>query len=298
MSGINVPTYFTQQYSTNIELLLQIMGSKLSGAVDTGSHVGKQASPVDQMGAIEASKVTSRFGPMGRVDPPTDRRWVFPVDYDLPQLFDNFDKLKMILDPKSKAVQNAVLALGRKKDVEILAAFFGTAKTGENGSINTIYPVANTVAVSVGGANSRINVAKLLELKELMQANFVDFDREEVFVGLTAKDHSALLNEVQIISSDFNGGDRPVLKDGKVESFLGFKFIMAQAIETELAGVNEVALPAWAKSGMHLGQWNDITNSISQRNDLTSEPWQAYTYMTVGATRTEENKIYQIKSFR
>ena len=298
MSGINVPTYFVQQYATNIELLLQQKGSKLSGTVDTGSYVGKQASPVDQMGAIEASKVTGRFQPMGRVDPPTDRRWVFPIDYDLPQLFDNFDKLRMVIDPKSKAVMNAVMALGRKKDLEILTAITAAAKTGETGSTSTIFTAANEVDVAEGGANSRLNVAKLKLLKEKMMANHVDFDAEQVYVGLTAKDHGALLNEVQIISSDFNGGDRPALKDGKVTSFLGFNFIHCELIETVLAGTNEVTLPAWVKSGMHLGQWNDITTSISQRNDLQGEPWQAYVYMTIGATRIEENKVYAIESAR
>ena len=64
--SINVPDHFVQEYSTNINLLLQQNGSKLSGTVMTGSHTGKQASPVDQVGAVEANRVTTRFAPMGR----------------------------------------------------------------------------------------------------------------------------------------------------------------------------------------------------------------------------------------
>ena len=56
--SINIPTWYVQQYSTNIQLLLQQKGSKLAGAVMRGTHVGKQASPVDQVGAINAQKVT------------------------------------------------------------------------------------------------------------------------------------------------------------------------------------------------------------------------------------------------
>ncbi len=99
--SINIPTHFVQQYSTNIELLLQQKGSKLRNAVTVGSYTGKAASPVDQIGAIETQAVSSRFAPMGRVDAPTDRRWVYPSDYDLPQLSDSFDTLRLLTDPSS-----------------------------------------------------------------------------------------------------------------------------------------------------------------------------------------------------
>lgn len=295
--SVNIPTHFVQQYSTNINLLLQQKGSKLRNAVMTGSHVGKQASPVDQIGKVEMQPVTSRFAAMGRVDAPTDRRWVFPNDFDLPQLIDDFDKLRLITDPESAYVMNAVMAAGRQHDKLIINAFTSAAKTGESGSTSTSFTSGNEVDVATGGANSKLNVAKIKGVKELMMANEVDFDMEEAFIGITAADHASLLNEIQVISSDFNGG-APVLRDGKIDSFLGFKFIHTELIETELAGTNEVTLPVWVKSGMYLGQWADIQNSVSQRNDLQGEPWQLYTTMTAGATRLEEDKVYAIESYR
>jgi hypothetical protein len=295
--SVNIPTHYVQQYSTNIALLLQQQGSKLRDAVSVGSYVGKQSSPVDQIGKVEMQTVTSRFAPMNRVDAPTDRRWVLPSDFDLPQLIDSFDKLRLITDPESAYVRNAVLAAGRKMDQVICAAFTGTARTGETGSTNTSFAAANEVDVAVGGANSRLNVAKLREVKRLMMANHVDFDLEEAYVGITASDHDALLGEIQVVSSDFNGG-MPVLRDGRIMEFMGFRFIHCELIEQSLAGTNEVTLPVWVKSGMHLGMWNDIQNSISIRHDLQGEPWQVYTQMTVGATRLEENKVYAIESYR
>jgi len=295
--SINLPTHYIQEYSTNISLLLQQKGSKLRNAVTMGSHTGKQASPVDQFGAVEMQPVSSRFAPMGRVDAATDRRWVFPSDFDLPQLIDSFDKLRMITNPESSYVTNAVMAAGRQFDRLICNAFTGTAKTGEAGGTSTTFTAANEVDVATGGANSKLNVAKIKAVKELMMANNVDFDMEEVFIGITAADHAALLNEIQVISSDFNSG-MPVLQNGKVTEFLGFKFIHCELIETVLAGTNEVTLPVWVKSGMYLGLWDDIKNSVSQRHDLQGEPWQLYTTMTAGATRLEENKVYAIESYR
>lgn len=294
--SINLPTHFVQQYSTNIALLLQQKGSKLRNAVTSGSYTGKAASPVDQIGSIEMQSVTTRFAPMGRVDAPTDRRWVYPSDFDLPQLIDSFDKLRMITDPNSAYVQNAVMAAGRQMDKLICAAFTGTAKTGEAGGTNTSFTSGNEVDVATGGANSKLNVSKLREVKRLMMANHVDFDMEQAYVGITAADHDAMLGDIQTTSKDFN--DTPVLVKGKIAGFMGFEFIHCELIETVLAGTNEVTLPVWVKSGMHLGVWNDIENSVAIREDLQGRPWQLYTKMTAGATRLEENKVYAIESYR
>ena len=73
----------------------------------------------------------------------------------------------------------------------ILLATTGTAKTGEAGATSTSFTAGNEVDVATGGANSRLNVAKLLALQELMLANSVDFFNEEVVIPLTAKDNSA-----------------------------------------------------------------------------------------------------------
>lgn len=294
--SVNLPTHFVQQYSTNIQLLLQQKGSKLRGTVTNGSHVGKQASPVDQFGAVEMQAVSGRFNPMSRVDAAADRRWVFPSDYDLPQLIDDFDKLRMLTDPSSAYVQNAVMAAGRQFDRLICSAFTGTAKTGETGATSTSFTAANEVDVAVGGANSKLNVAKIKALRELMMSKHIDFDMEECYIGITAADHASLLNEIQVVSTDFNS--RPVLVDGKITQFLGFNLVHCELIETALAGTNEVTLPAWVKSGMYLGLWNDINNSVSRRHDLQGEPWQVYTKMTAGATRLEENKVFAIESYR
>jgi len=296
--SVNLPNHYIQSYSNNVQLLLQVNGGKFASAVTRGNYVGKQASVVDQFGKVEMQSVTTRFAPMGRVDASTDRRWVFPSDFDLPQLIDKFDKLRMITDPESVYVKNAVNAAMRKFDSLIITAFQATAKTGETGGTSTSFTSGNEVDVATGGANSRLNVAKIKAVRELMQTNYVDFEMEEAYIGITAKDHSALLDDIQVISSQFKNGDAPILQSGRITEFLGFKFIQSELIETIAAGTNEVTLPGWVKSGMHLGVWNEMENSIDVRADLQGRPWQLYTTMTAGATRIEENKVYAIESYR
>lgn len=291
----NIPTFYVQQFSTNVALLLQQKGSKLRQAVMNGSHVGKQASPVDQIGAINAAKVLSRFAPMVRTDAALDRRWVFPSDYDVMQLIDSFDKLRLILDPSSAYVQNAQQALGRSMDDEIISALFGTAKTGVDGSTSTAFPSSQVVSASQGAAAATgFTVAKLREAKRILMANQVDLDSDPIYAVVKAKQHDNLLAEAQIASVDYN--DKPVLVDGRVERFLGINILYCERLTSgtdDLAGTSD-QIPVFAKSGMYLGLWNDISSDVSQRKDLQGLPFQAYNYGTFGATRLEEKKIVKV----
>lgn len=298
MSENIVPQWAIKQFANTIGLKLQIQGSMLRMCVMEGTHRGASASPLDQVGAVNMLEVTSRFTPMPRVDAPLDRRWVSPTDFDLPQMIDPFDALRIMTDPQGKLMENAVNAAGRAIDDVIIAAFTGTAKTGIDGTTSTSFTAGNEIDVAVGGANSRLNVQKLLAVKEVMRANFVDFDREEVYCALTAKDESALLNEIQITSEQFNRQDKPVLSDGKITRFLGITFVYCERLESEGAGTNEVNVPVWVKSGMHLGVWGDIASRIDERQDVRGIPTQLYVKLTIGATRTEEAKIYNIESYR
>lgn len=288
----NIPLWYVSQYATNISLLLQQKGSRLRGAVMTGSHVGDQASPVDQIGAVAAQKVASRFAPMGRVDALLDRRWVYPVSYDLPQLIDSFDKLKILTDPSSKYVENASNAMGRAQDDEILIGLTGTAKTGNRGATSTVFDATMVVNTDFGAASAvNLTVAKLRQAVRLLMAREVDLDNDPLYLPINAKAHDSLLQETQIIDMDY--GNMPVLVEGKIKRFLGINFIHTERVLSgtdNLAGTSDF-LPVFAKSGMYLGMWEDIKTDISQRKDLQSLPFQAYAYGTFGASRLEESKV-------
>lgn len=290
--SINLPSHYVKQYATNIELLLQQTKSKLEPYVTMGSYKGESASPVDQIGSIEMQDVVARFAPMGRVDAAVDRRWVAPSDFELPQLIDSFDKLKLLLDPSSMYVQNAVAAANRKKDSVILAAYFAANSTGKTGSTSTSFTSANAIAVNYGGgANTGLTIPKLRQAKKLLMAAEVDLDSDQLVCPITATQHDNLLSEIQVISLDFN--EKPVMMEGKITRFLGINFIHCERVPVDGSSYRRV--PVWAKSGVHLGMWQDIQNSISVRHDLSGEPWQAYTKLSVGATRLQEAKCIEIK---
>lgn len=290
-----VPVHYISQFSSNVKLLLQQEGSRLRSAVTTGSHVGSQASPVDQYASIPGNKVVTRYGPMPNTEAVASRRWVLPQDYDVNQLLDSFDKLRLIADPTSAYVQNAVYGLGRNMDEELITAFFGNNQTGQNGGTATAFGTGQTVGVNQGAASAtNLTVAKLREAKRILMSRNVDFTKEQVFCAINATNHDSLLSEAQVISGDFN--DRLVLVEGMVTKFLGINFIHTELLTTgtdDQSGTS-TQTPVWCKSGMYLGIWDDIMTRVSEREDLQGIPTQVYAKGTFGATRLEENKIVKI----
>lgn len=286
---------YTTQFSTNLELKLQQMGSKLRGKVSEGFHVGKQASPVQQMNAVKLSAPAGRYAPLNRVDTDFTRRWVFPQDGELPQLIDSFDELKTIIDPKSKYVENAANAVGRAWDDCIIAAALGTAQIGTDASSMSSetwssFSSAYTVASTFGSSSaSGLTVAKLIEARRIFRHNHVDLETDPITLIIGSQQESDLLNQVQVVSTEYN--DRPVLVDGRVVRFLGFDIVVSERLAY---GSSIRKCIAFAKSGMYLGMWKDMTNRVTIRDDLSSQPYQLYTAVSYGATRTQPGKVLEI----
>jgi len=269
-------------YKATVEMLLQQRGSKLRNAVTTDMYHGKSGASVNQIGPVTAQKRTTRHGDTPLIETPHDRRWVFPSDYEWADLIDDQDKLRVIADPTSPYAINGAMALGRSIDDEIISAMTGSALTGEDGTVSVAH--SNTAATTAGG----LTIAKLREAKQLLLAAEVDIDNEELYCVIGAQQHDDLLGETQVINLDYS--NQPVLVDGRIRAFMGFNFIDSQRLA--LSGTDRTVV-AWAKSGMHLGMWNDINAQISDRPDK-SHATQVYVKGTFGATRLEENKVVSI----
>ena len=284
-----ISTAFVQQYSTNVAHLLQQKGSKLRDSVMTSTATGKAAKAVEQVGAVNAVKRTTRHSDTPLISTPHDARWAFPVDYEWADLIDDQDKVRMLIDPQSSYAVNGAYALGRAIDDEIIGAFFGTSKTGENGSTDEAFS-GNTVSAGTTGA---LEIGQLLEGKRILMENEVDLDNDQIFMAITAEQHQDLLGMSQIQTIDSNS--TKVLVDGQVRSFLGINFITTQRLDTSVAASQNC--PMWAKSGMHLCTWNDITTKIEERADK-SFATQVYCKGTFGATRLELGKVVKIVADR
>jgi hypothetical protein len=295
-----ITTAFVQDYKTTVMMLTQQMGSRLRNLVTFDTYTGKAGKAVEQFGATKAVKRTARHADTPLIDVPQNARWVFPVDYEWADLIDDQDKLRMAIDPTSPIAQSGAMAMGRAMDDEILGAFYAVAKTGENGVTNTSFDTSNQiVGPNVGGTSSGLNVAKLREAKRILMANNVDLDAEPINCIITSKEHDSLLNEIQIVSTDFN--DKPVLLDGRVQRFLGINFYHMEFADTTafdsaasmLNGSNRY-VPIFTPKSMHLGLWNDTEAKMSERDDK-GYATQVYLRSTVGATRIDEKRIVRVE---
>src|SRR6185312_9700179 len=214
----NLPKLFTTEFSDLLVLKLQQTQSMLRRTVMEGYHVGKQASPIQYAGAIQMKTPQGRFAPIARQDVDFTRRWVLPVDKDAQQLVDTFDKLKTAIDPTSQEVA-AAAAVARQWDDRIIAAAFATALLGDGNTPNaftnetfstTSWQIASTFG---SAAASGLTVAKMIEAKRILRKAQVPQDEAKTWVT-NSQGESDLLNQVQVVSTEFN--DRPVLTDGQV----------------------------------------------------------------------------------
>jgi hypothetical protein len=269
-----------------VQLLLQQRGSKLRDACTIGSYTGKAAKAVEQIGSVTAQARTTRHGDTPLISTPHDARWVFPTDYEWADMIDDQDKLRMLIDPTSPYAVNGAHALGRAMDDIIITAALGNANTGENGSTITAFDTTNQ-RIAVGGTG--LTVAKLRQARRILAANEVDLASEMLYIAVTAQQIDNLLGTTEVTSSDYNAVK--TLVQGDVDTFMGFKFIQIERLGVDGSGDRRCI--AWAKSGLHVGMWNDITTKITERADK-SYATQVYVKGTFGATRVEEKKVVEI----
>ena len=290
----NLIDLYTTQFTANLQLLLQQKQSLVSPYVMSGQHVGKMASPVNQVGVVQMKAPSGRFSPINRQDPEMVRRWVMPIDKDAAIFIDNFDKLKTIVDPQSAEVQAMAAAAAREYDDRILNSFFATAYIGVDESNLTTESFDTTncrVSQSFGASgNTGLTVAKLIEARRILRHFHNDLESDPLTMIIGSKQESDLMNQAQVVSSDFN--PQPVLVDGRLTRFLGINIIVSERVPW---ASNVRSVPIFVKSGMHLGKWQDIKIDITQRKDLTGQPWQIYGMMSVGATRLEQGKVIEIQ---
>jgi len=275
-----ITTAFVQQYSANIQMLSQQMGSLLRDKVRQESVVGKNAF-FDQVGSVTAQLKTSRHSDTPQIDTPHSRRRVSLADYEYADLIDQQDKVRLLIDPTSSYAQAAAFAMGRAMDDVIIAAATGTAFTGETGATSE----SAQTAIAAGGTG--LTIAKLRTAKQTFDLASVDPSiPRHIVVG--PEQITNLLGTTEVTSSDFN--TVKALANGEVNSFLGFNFTVSNRLAKS---GNDRTCIAFAQDGITLGIGKDVNARIDERADK-SYATQVYYCMSIGATRMEQSKVLGI----
>lgn len=288
----------TTQYTTLLDLLLQQRMSKLRGYVQTGVHVGKMASPVQQIGVLEAKAPAGRYSPLTFQLPQYTRRWVFPNDREIAVPVDTFDELRTIVDPKSGINEAVTAAYNRFFDDLIIAAANGSASTGVDASSLTTesFDSTNALVADTFGASASTGMTypKLVEAWRIMRNHQVDLDGETPMVVIGSQQEDDLKKQMEVANRDYNAAGQT--DSGSIRGRIaGFEVCVSERLNTSSSNSLRNCL-AWVKSGMYLGIWKDMTVRIDNRIDLSSQPWQLYSMASAGATRTQQFKVIQINA--
>ena len=278
-----ITTAFVNQFSSNVQMLSQQMGSLLRTAVDSESVNGEKAF-FDQVGAASAVLRTSRHADTPLVETPHSRRMVTMSDYEYADLIDDQDKVRLLVDPTSTYSRAAAAAMGRAMDDVIITAALGTANTGKDGSTSTALPSGQKIAHGSAG----LTIAKLVSAKEILDAASVDPSIPR-YIVVSPKQISDLLNNTTVTSSDFN--TVKALAQGEINSFVGFQFIVSNRLNTDSNSDRQVI--AFASDGIKLAVGKEPAARIDERDDK-SYSTQVYYCQSIGATRMEEEKVVEI----
>ena len=282
--SVQITTAFVEQYKSNVFHLSQQKGSRLRDAVRAETVVGKSHF-FERIGSTAAQKRTSRHSDTPRVDTPHSRRKVTMEDYDWADLIDQEDKVRMLISPESEYAQAGAWAMGRAMDDAIIDAASGNAFGGVAGGSTVALPSGQK---SVNGS-AGLSVTKLISAKEILDANSVD-PEEPRYCVVTSKQLSDLLAITQITSADFNSVK--ALVQGDIDTFMGFKFIRTERLDTNSSS-NRLVL-AFAQSGIGLAVGSDIQTRITERADKNYAT-QVFLSMTICATRIEDEKVVEIE---
>ena len=277
-----VTTSFSQQFSANVTLLSQQMGSILRAGVSEEAVTGEKAF-FDQVGSAAAVKRTTRHGDTPMVETPHSRRQVVLDTYEWADLIDDADKVRMLIDPTSTYARAAAAAIGRSIDDTIIEAATGTAKTGKSGGTDTSMLAGHQIA----NGSADLTLAKLIEAKKTLDLASVDPSIPR-HIAVGPDQIEALLNNTTVTSSDFN--TIKALVQGEINTFMGFQF----HVSTRLAKAGNIRTCfAWAEDGIKLAVGKDVMARIDERADK-SYSTQVFYCATFGATRMEEEKVVQI----
>ena len=296
-----IPVAYVKQYNSNIMVLSQQMETRLVGAVRQESQRGDEQY-FDRLGPTEVVELTSRHQDTIQVDSEHSRRRVTTRAFSWADLIDWNDMDRMLIDPTSEYIRSTIMAFNRKKDELLIDAALGTAYGGVDGSTSVTLPANQYIGAVASGALSRLNVNTLRKVQKIFDEDEVpENDRYFVF---NAEQREALLSETEVTSSDYNVVKALVM--GQVDTFLGFKFIRSEQLNssgkfTINTSTGAVTLStgngdasdqcfAFQKQGLLFASSREIQTRVQE--DMTRNySVQVYGRASFGATRMEEDRV-------
>ncbi|MEY4338105.1 MAG: hypothetical protein RL680_1000 [Actinomycetota bacterium] len=128
-------------------------------------------------------------------------------DWNAAEYSDIFSQAKVNFEERSELSQVVGAAIGRRQDQLILDALAAASSTG-------------TVANSIGGTTTNMNISKLREAAKILNTKNVPSDGRHIIIH--ANSLASMLEQTSVTSSDFN--TVKALVQGEISTYMGFQF--------------------------------------------------------------------------
>ena len=200
------------------------------------------------------------------------------ADYNAAEYSDIFSQAKVNFDERQELVQVVAGAMGRRQDQMILDALSGSS-------------TSLTVANSIGGSTTNMNIAKLREAKRLLDKGNVPPDGRHIIIH--ANGLANLLSETSVTSSDFNSVK--ALVQGEINTYLGFTFhVLGDRSEGGLPidGSLDRTCYAFHKDAVGYGEGIAMRTEINYIAEKTS--WLVNEVFSAGAIAIDDEGIVKI----
>ena len=273
-----------KQFSDDIIHAVQQKNSRLDGTVQRKIGVSAEEFYFNKLGSVELQEKTQRYSPTPLVDPQHSKRKVVPTRFHQGISIDSYDQDRALVTLQPNYMEMLMYAAKRKKDEIIIGALGGTAYEGKDGTTPVALPSAQKIVASATG----MTLTKLLSTKELLDGADVD---EEIarYLVLTAKQITNLFNTTEIKNADYN--TVKALAEGKIDTFLGFKFIRSQKLLVD--GSAARLCYAYTEKALGLAINKDMKTKVGENPDK-SFATIGYIELDMGATRVEDKEVVEI----
>jgi hypothetical protein len=284
--SLQIPTHFVDEFRAGIEHLSQQEMSRLRGAVRV-ENISAERVSFDQLGLTQMNARTGRHVETAYSDTPHERRWVLPNPYDVADLVDVPDRLRVLNDPTNEYTRSFAKAAARQIDDIIIEAFEADAWTGENGATATAFAEGVDSGMSIAAGAAGLTLDKILEAKEMLDE--VEEDDDERYFVCGSRQFRDMLSLVEITSADFNTSR--ALTSGRVDGILGFNFIRSERLPVD--ATPDRTCYFWQKSAMLFGEAMSGRATIDRMPNLRNSIQVLY-QLDAGATRMRETGVGRV----
>lgn len=245
-------TIAVTQFDTLTKHDYQSMGV-LRGAFRQRNNVTGSKVTFNKMGKGQANERTAPSSDVIAMNVDHSKVEVTLKDWEASEYTDIFKQKEVLPDEVSELAMTIKGAIGRRRDQQAIDAMnaltFSATPSSTEGYL---------VGTAVGGADTNMNLDKLLAIKAFMDRKSVP--KEGRCIAIHPEGMSGLLNTTEVASSDYNTVQ--ALVRGEVNTFLGFTFY-------EIPDMDEGGLPHDGAGTFPVA--DDVVDGFAWQRDAVGE---------------------------